>query len=432
MENRLKPEKSTTVRTLKVQGTEKGTQSMKILMIAPEPVMTPRGTPISVVQRLRALSSLEHEVDLLTYPLGERIDIPGVTIHRSMRVPGISHIKPGPSWRKAVLDFLLFAKAIGMLARKRYDAIHSHEEAAFFAALVAPLFGAKHIYDMHSSLPRQLLNFTYGRIGPLVAVFSVLERWTLKRTDAVIAIDSALAEYVKEISPETPCVMIENLPIQAIAGGKNPSDDVNELRDRLEINGKLPVVYTGNFAGYQGLGLLVDAAELVHRENLNVVFVMVGGIPHRIAHWKEIVRSRGLEDDFIFVGTVDVHEVPNYLELAEILVSPRTEGTQVPLKIYTYMHSGKPIVATRVHSHTQVLDDRTAVLAAPSTEAFAFAIILLAAQPALRAQLGRRAAEFVTARSNSSHYQQSVDRVLNLINGAGSPVGVPAETPENI
>ncbi|MFV2044374.1 MAG: hypothetical protein ACC700_14220, partial [Anaerolineales bacterium] len=79
-------------------------------MIAPEPVMAPRGTPISVAQRLRALSSLGHEVDLLTYPMGEHIEIPNVTVHRGARVPGISDIKPGPSWRKAVLDVFLFAK----------------------------------------------------------------------------------------------------------------------------------------------------------------------------------------------------------------------------------------------------------------------------------------------------------------------------------
>ena len=415
-----------------MKGTEKGTQSMRILMIAPEPVMAPRGTPISVVQRLRALSSLGHRVDLLTYPLGEHVDIPRVTVHRSARVPGISDIKPGPSWRKIVLDAFLFVKAISMLARNRYDTIHSHEEGAFFATLMAPLFGAKHIYDMHSSLPRQLLNFTYGRIRPLVGLFSVLERWTLRHADVVITIDPDLAAYVRRISPETPQMMIENLPVQATASGSTLTQDVNDLRDRLGINGKLPIVYTGNFAGYQGLDLLVDAAELVRRENPNVVFVMVGGVPRRIEYWKEEVRSRGLEDDFKFVGTVDVHDVLNYLELAEILVSPRTEGTQVPLKIYTYMHSGKAIVATRVHSHTQVLDDSVSMLAAPSKDEFASAILRLAAEPALRSRLGRSAFHSVTARSNFMDYVQRVERVVHMLNGSGSTAAVPAETPENI
>lgn len=401
-------------------------------MIAPEPVMAPRGTPISVAQRLRALSSLGHEVDLLTYPLGEHIDIPRVAVHRSARVPGISDIKPGPSWRKIVLDVFLFAKAIAMLVRNRYDAIHSHEEASFFATLMAPRFGAKHVYDMHSSLPRQLLNFTYGRIRPLVGLFYLLERWTLRHADAVITIDPDLAAYVRGICPETPHVMIENLPVQVTANGNTPARDVNGLRDSLGINSKLPIVYTGNFAGYQGLDLLVEAAELVRRENSNVVFVMVGGIPRRIEYWKEMVRSRGLEDDFKFVGMVDVHDVPNYLELAEILVSPRTEGTQIPLKIYTYMHSGKAIVATRVLSHTQVLDDSVSMLPAPSKDEFASAILRLAAEPVLRSRLGRSAAEFVASRSNPTDYLQRVDRVVHLLNGSESHDAVSIGTPEKI
>ena len=39
---------------------------MKILMVAPQPFFEPRGTPISVYQRLEALSALGHHIDLLT------------------------------------------------------------------------------------------------------------------------------------------------------------------------------------------------------------------------------------------------------------------------------------------------------------------------------------------------------------------------------
>lgn len=405
---------------------------MKILMIAPEPVIAPRGTPISVVQRLQALSSLGHEVDLLTYPMGGDFELPGVKIHRSPRVPGIGAVKPGPSWRKVVLDIFLFGKALRMLAGGRYDAIHSHEEAAFFAIAVAPLFGSKHIYDMHSSLPRQLLKFNYGRVRPLVGLFSMLEKWTLKRADVVITIDPELAAYVADTSPATPQVMIENLPIQAASNGKFPALDAGALRDRLRIDGKLPIVYTGNFAGYQGLDLLVDAADLVHRQNPDVVFVMVGGIPKRINYWREIVRMRGLEDSFRFVGMVDVEEIPAYLELAEILVSPRTGGTSFPLKIYTYMFSGKPIVATRVPSHTQVLDDTVSMLSGASKEEFASAIIQLASNPLLRSRLGRSAEDFVRHRCDTKNYRRRIEQVIHLVNGTAPAVIAAVEEAETI
>ena len=54
-----------------------------------------------------------------------------------------------------------------------------------------------------------------------------------------------------------------------------------------------------------------------------------------------------------------------------MLTSPRSKGTNTPLKIYQYLRSGKPIVATRLLTHTQVLDDDTAMLTAPDPQAFA-------------------------------------------------------------
>src|SRR5687767_5262297 len=55
---------------------------MKILMISPQPFFEPRGTPISVYQRLEALSALGHEIDLITYHVGKDVDFPNVKIHR--------------------------------------------------------------------------------------------------------------------------------------------------------------------------------------------------------------------------------------------------------------------------------------------------------------------------------------------------------------
>jgi len=73
---------------------------MKILMIAPQPFFEPRGTPISVYQRLAGLSNLGHTIDLSTYHIGEDVDFENVTIHRTISVPFIKSLKVGPSWQK--------------------------------------------------------------------------------------------------------------------------------------------------------------------------------------------------------------------------------------------------------------------------------------------------------------------------------------------
>ena len=64
-----------------------------------------------------------------------------------------------------------------------------------------------------------------------------------------------------------------------------------------------------------------------------------------------------------------------------MLVSPRSLGTNTPLKIYQYLRSGRPIVATRLLTHTQVLDDDVAILTAATPDGFAAGILAALADP---------------------------------------------------
>ena len=61
--------------------------------------------------------------------------------------------------------------------------------------------------------------------------------------------------------------------------------------------------------------------------------------------------------------------------IADVLLSPRSDGTNTPLKIYEQIASGKPLVATKIYSHTQVLSDDNSFLVDPNPEDMARGII---------------------------------------------------------
>src|SRR5690606_9614256 len=90
-------------------GPRRGLLRMHILMIAPEPFFEPRGTPFSEFHRIRALTGLGHTVDLVTYPFGQDVTLPGLRIFRALRPPGIRRVGIGPSWAKAPLNQFLTA-----------------------------------------------------------------------------------------------------------------------------------------------------------------------------------------------------------------------------------------------------------------------------------------------------------------------------------
>lgn len=387
---------------------------MKILMIAPEPIFEPRGTPISVRQRLEMLSRLGHHVDLVTYHIGADLTINGVETHRIPNVPWIKEVKIGPSFAKAFLDIIIFFKAIAMLLRNQYDVIHSHEEASFFCPLLSAVFATPHIYDMHSNLPQQLRNSRFGHLWPTVRLFELLERWVLTTSAAVITIGSDLQERVRQISPQTPQFLIENLPTASYA----PDDSiytVDELKRSLQINGSSPVVYTGSFEPYQGLGLLLEAASVIKQLKDDVVFVMVGGKPDQVLYWQCEAQKMGLQDLFRFIGIVPIGHVGTYLEMAEVLVSPRISGTSIPLKIYDYLQSGKPILATNIDAHSEVLSPETALLVDASATAFAEGVQRLVRSPELRKNMTAQVKKLVAEKFDPAAQTAKLDLAYKAI-----------------
>ena len=79
-------------------------------------------------------------------------------------------------------------------------------------------------------------------------------------------------------------------------------------------------------------------------------------------------------------------------------MSPRITGTNTPLKIYSYLRSGRPIVATDLRTHTQVLEPGTAVLVPPDPTLFAAAVGRIIDDPAERDRVAAAAAALASCK----------------------------------
>ena len=122
----------------------------------PQPFYEDRGTPIAVRQVLQALGELGRSVDLLTFPIGTDISVPGLSIFRSANPFGFRRVPIGLSLRKVILDVPLAWSLRQVVDPARYSCIHAVEEAAFPAAVLARRHGIPLLYDMQSSLRRAI------------------------------------------------------------------------------------------------------------------------------------------------------------------------------------------------------------------------------------------------------------------------------------
>ena len=375
--------------------------SARILMLAPEPFFEPRGTPFSEYHRIKALSELGYRIDLVTYPLGQDVEIPNLEIHRCARLPFIRRVPVGPSVAKVFLDLSLTIAATRLAFSRRYAAIHSHEEAGLLGVWLASWLGVPHLYDMHSSLPQQLRNFRYTRLAIAQWLFEWVERTMVKRSRVVVTICPALQDTAIALGAGDRACLIENVMGGDVDNAAPTPRDA--LRARYGLDADQPVLlYTGTFEPYQGLDLLTAAAARLHATNPGARVLVVGGTPPQI----DAARARAEEagSPLVFTGQRPPEEIASFVAACDILVSPRISGTNTPLKIYSYLRSGRPILATDLRTHTQVLTPQTARLVPPEPEALAAAMAQLIDRPDERARLAAAAGALAETRYSRASY----------------------------
>src|SRR6185295_11722706 len=107
----------------------------------------------------------------------------------------------------------------------------------------------------------------------------------------------------------------------------------------------------------------------------------------------------------------------------DVLVSPRSRGTNTPLKIYQYLRSAKPIVATRLLTHTQVLSDDTAFLTGATPREFADGILAALSDPERAADVGRRARELADTKYSYDAYLERTRQACDALMTPESPLG---------
>lgn len=276
------------------------------------------------------------------------------------------------------------------------------------------------IVDLDSCMESQLRDSKLGKVPGLLWMLRTLERKYLNQANAVIAVCRSLAERSRAIAPNSPVFQIEDFPLESAR-----TVDVNVIRRfraKGEISSRKVIVYTGNLEAYQGIDLLMDAFAALMKKisGKRPLLLFVGGDEAKVAKYKARALELGLQDDVLFEGARPENEMGAYMELADVLVSPRALGDNVPLKIYTYMAAGKAIVATRIASHTQVLTDESAFLCEPNAHSLAEGMRSALEDNTKRERLGVNARELAESRYSEREFRRKMGEVYEFLLGTTS------------
>lgn len=388
---------------------------MKILLLAPEPFYVLRGTPIAVRALLEVLATHGgHQVDVLTYFEGEELSIPGVIIHRISRPPFVRTVPIGPSWQKIPCDAFMLVEAYRLLARGKYDVMHGVEDGAILASILSRVTSVPYVFDMDSHMSYQILEKS-RLLWPLSKLFGLMEKMALRRALGVLAVCPALVEVASRYQSD-----VALLPDMPFGEGRTvePSDEVVNL-------GGVRIVYVGNLESYQGIGLLLVAFQRISSRHPHARLVIVGGSSEDISEYISSVPDLVESGRVHFLGRRPLEQLRSILAASDILVSPRLKGVNTPMKVYSYLESGRPMLATRLPTHTQVVSEKEACLVEPDAESMAEGLSTLLKDRELRERLGRRGRKLVRTEYSRKRFTGRLttfyERMEQKVHNSGIP-----------
>jgi len=338
---------------------------MRIIYITKARLPTEKAYGTSMVKTCEALAKIGADVEILVPKCGNKKAPNDVfsyyavdKIFKVRYLPIFDLISMG--WRGGFwvnhISFL-FSILLRNLGNKQKCIILARDElAAFFLKLK----GYRVFYDMHG--------------------FPERKRWFWKqmlwRVDGIIATNKWKVEQ---------CVMLFGIPREKMIIAPNGFDPAlfefheskQEERYKLGLpHDKKIVMYTGHLYDWKGAGTLLETAHLYHKSNTTskVLFVFVGGTGKELDDFRK--KARGLKNVFI-LGHKPYVEIPRYLKAADVLVLPNSRVSKSarfavysrndtsPIKLFEYMASGTPIVASDLPSIREIVNEASVVFVSP-------------------------------------------------------------------
>ena len=230
--------------------------------------------------------------------------------------------------------------------------------------------------------PAFLLTFLYDNVVYEMHDFAVGREWVyrgiLGRSLVTVVITRHLEKRCLETKrrPKRLLVLPDGVDLGNFKGSSDPTEAKRDLGLPLD---KKVVLYAGRLSRWKGIYTLIESARYLP---LHFNIVMIGGFEGEEASVMDFIRSKGLAHKIQLLGFKPHAKVPCFMRAADVLVLPNSAEDDIskyftsPLKMFEYMASGRPVVASDVPSIREVLSEKMALLSPPDDpKALARAII---------------------------------------------------------
>ena len=291
-------------------------------------------------------------------------EIDGLKFYRSAPISGL--MSKLPLLNQMAYIAPMVKRILEVIAIEKPDVIHAHSPALNgLAALKAGRkSGLPVVYEIRAFWEDAAVDHgTCKEYDLRYRLTRKMETYVVKNANAVTTICEGLrADLISRGFDEKKFTVIANAVNIEQFNVITPQDKANntDLAKALALTDCDVLGFLGSFYAYEGLDLAIAAMPAVLAKNPKARLLLVGGGPQE-QNLKQQVILLGLEGKVIFTGRVPHSEVGKYYSLVDLLVYPRKvmrlTNLVTPLKPLEAMAQGKPVLASDVGGHKELISD---------------------------------------------------------------------------
>ena len=356
---------------------------MKFIYFANARIPTEKAHGIQIIQMLSAFANFQFSIS--NFQTNPKLKIQNPKVDVELIIPRrFNKIKEDPFEYYGIernfklkkipcLDLIIFDKYIGHLGLWI-------ESVSFFISvifyLVFSLIKEGRVPEIIYTRDKFLLPLTIFWKNIFFEVHALPRNYFIyslfiKRLKGIIVITSFLKEFLieKGVSPQKIMIAPDGVELEKF------DIECSKTEARKKINlpeDKKIILYTGHLYKWKGGALLLEAARKFETLNpkFETLFIFVGGTKEDVKSFKFQVLSFKI-DNVLVVGHRPYSEIPYWLKAADVLVLPNSGKEDIsklwtsPLKMFEYMASKRPIVASDLPSLREILSEKNSILVEP-------------------------------------------------------------------
>jgi glycosyltransferase involved in cell wall biosynthesis len=226
------------------------------------------------------------------------------------------------------------------------DIIYSNESLPIF---LSSFYFPKTLYEVHD-FPEQKFFFY---------------KWLFRRLRLILVTNTwKMEQLVQRFGVSKEKIICERNAVEIKYFDIPMTKEVARKKLGLPTEGNI-VMYTGHLYSWKGVDTLAQSAILLSPDTL---IVFVGGTDADVKRFKGMCSTA---QNVKIIGHRVHSEIPLWQKAADVLVLPNTAKEDIskyytsPMKLFEYMASQRPIVASNIPSIAEVLGDSNSVLVTP-------------------------------------------------------------------